>query len=49
VFLVHIKPTLKGVKLKDLTPPHVRILGNDKQRSRSSRTVRYVHVTCIRR
>jgi hypothetical protein len=42
---VHIKPTLKGVKLKNLTPPHVRGLYKDKLQSRSPRTVRYIHVT----
>jgi integrase len=42
---VHIKPTLKGVKLKNLTPPHVRGLYKDKLQSCSPRTVRYIHVT----
>jgi integrase len=41
---VHIKPTLKGVKLKNLTPPHVRGLYKDKLQSRSPRTVQYIHV-----
>ncbi|WP_119068246.1 site-specific integrase [Rubrobacter indicoceani] len=43
---VHIKPALGRVKLKSLTPDHVRKLYRDKLASGfSSRTVNYLHVT----
>src|SRR5215208_1342481 len=42
---MHIKPALGGVKLKALTPTHVRGLYKEKLQSRSPRTVQYVHVT----
>lgn len=43
---VHIKPTLGSVKLKSLTPAHVRSLYRAKLDSGSSpRTVQYIHVT----
>jgi integrase len=42
----HIKPTLGRVKLKGLTPAHVRGLYREKLDSGlSSRTVNYIHVT----
>ncbi len=42
----HIKPTLGRVKLKSLTPIHVRGLYREKLNSGlSSRTVNYIHVT----
>ena len=42
----HIKPTLGGVKLKNLTPAHVRGLYREKLDSGlSNRTVNYIHVT----
>jgi len=42
---LHIEPALGGVRLKTLTPTHVRGLYKDKLQSRSPRTVQYVHVT----
>lgn len=48
VYLVrkHIKPTLGRVKLKSLTPAHVRGLYREKLDSGlSNRTVNYIHVT----
>ena len=42
---LHIKPTLGRAKLKSLTPTHVRSLYKEKLRSRSPRTVQYIHVT----
>jgi integrase len=42
---VHIKPALGRVKLKNLTPTHVRGLYKEKLQSRSPRTVQYIHVT----
>jgi integrase len=41
----HIIPALGRVKLKDLTPAHVRGLYKEKLRSLSPRSVRYIHVT----
>jgi integrase len=41
----HIIPTLGRVKLKDLTPAHVRGLYKEKLHSLSPRSVRYIHVT----
>jgi integrase len=41
---VHIKPALGRVKLKDLTPTHVRAMYKEKLRLRSPRTVQYIHV-----
>ena len=41
----HIVPALGNVKLKDVTPTHVRTLYKDKLRSLSPRTVQYIHVT----
>lgn len=42
----HIKPTLGRVKLKNLTPAHVRGLYREKLDSGlSNRTVNYIHVT----
>ena len=42
---LHIQPALGGVRLRNLTPTHVRGLYKDKLQSRSPRTVQYVHVT----
>jgi integrase len=43
---LHLKPTLGRVKLKALTPAHVRSLYREKLEAGSSaRTVRYVHTT----
>jgi integrase len=42
---MHIIPTLGRVKLKDLTPAHVRSLYKEKLQDLSPRSVRYVHVT----
>jgi integrase len=43
---LHLKPALGRVKLKALTPAHVRSLYRDKLEAGSSaRTVRYVHTT----
>ena len=43
---VHIKPTLGRIKLKGLTPTHVRGLYREKLDSGSSpRTVQYIHIT----
>jgi integrase len=42
---MHIKPALGRVKLKNLTPTHVRGLYKEKLQSRSPRTVQYIHVT----
>ncbi len=41
----HITPQLGDVKLKDITPAHVRGLYKDKLQSLSPRTVQYIHVT----
>lgn len=41
----HIALALGGVKLKALTPAHVRGLYKEKLRSLSPRTVQYIHVT----
>jgi integrase len=42
---VHVKPTIGRVKLKSLTPPHVRRLYREKlDAGLSARTVQYVHV-----
>jgi len=41
----HIVPTLGRVKVKDLTPAHLRGLYKEKLRTLSPRSVRYVHVT----
>jgi integrase len=43
---IHLMPTLGRVKLKALTPAHVRSLYRDKlEEGSSSRTVRYIHTT----
>jgi integrase len=42
---LHIEPALGGVRLKALTPTHVRGLYKDKLQSRSPRTVQYIHIT----
>jgi integrase len=42
---VHIKPILGPLKLKNLTPTHVRGLYKEKLQSLSPRTVQYIHVT----
>jgi integrase len=43
---LHLKPALGRVKLKALTPAHVRVLYREKLEAGSSaRTVRYVHTT----
>jgi integrase len=43
---LHLKPALGRVKLKVLTPPHVRGLYREKLETGSSaRTVRYIHTT----
>jgi integrase len=43
---VHIKPALGRLKLKSLTPAHVRGLYRDKlDAGRAPRTVQYIHVT----
>jgi integrase len=43
---IHIRPALGGVKLKNLTPVHVRGLYREKlQAGLSPRTVQYIHVT----
>jgi integrase len=41
----HIVPMLGGIKLKALSPTHVRGLYKEKLSSLSPRTVRYIHVT----
>src|SRR5918995_4753831 len=41
----HITPTLGNVKLKDITPTHVRGMYKEKLQSLSPRTVQYIHVT----
>jgi integrase len=41
----HIVPALGNVKLKDVTPTHVRTLYKDKLQSLSPRSVQYIHVT----
>ena len=41
----HIIPALGRVKLKDLTPAHVRGLYKEKLQDLSPRSVRYIHVT----
>jgi integrase len=41
----HIVPELGRLKLKALTPAHVRGLYKEKMQSLSSRSVRYIHVT----
>jgi integrase len=42
---LHIEPVLGGVRLKNLTPTHVRGLYKEKLEARSPRTVQYIHVT----
>jgi integrase len=42
---IHIVPMLGGVKLKALSPTHVRGLYKEKLSSLSPRTVQYIHVT----
>jgi len=43
---LHLKPALGRVKLKALTPAHVRVLYREKLEAGSSaRTVRYIHTT----
>jgi integrase len=43
---VHIKPALGRIKLKALTPPHVRSLYREKlDAGLAARTVEYIHVT----
>jgi len=43
---LHLKPDLGRVKLKGLTPAHVRGLYREKLEAGSSaRTVRYIHTT----
>jgi integrase len=43
---IHVRPALGGVKLKNLTPTHVRGLYREKlQAGLSPRTVQYIHVT----
>src|SRR5215216_7306865 len=43
---IHVRPALGGVKLKNLTPAHVRGLYREKlQAGLSARTVRYIHTT----
>ncbi|QYJ15172.1 Tyrosine recombinase XerC [Rubrobacter xylanophilus DSM 9941] len=42
---VHLKPTLGQLKLKALTPAHVRGLYKEKLKTLSPRTVQYIHVT----
>jgi integrase len=43
---IHVRPALEGVKLKNLTPAHVRGLYREKlQAGLSPRTVQYIHVT----
>ena len=42
---MHITPTLGRVKLKELTPAHLRGLYKEKLQDLSPRSVRYVHVT----
>jgi integrase len=43
---LHLKPTLGRVKLKALTPAHVRSLYREKlEAGLSARTVRYIHTT----
>jgi len=43
---IHLRPALGGVKLKNLTPAHVRGLYREKlQTGLSPRTVQYIHVT----
>jgi integrase len=43
---LHLKPALGLVKLKTLTPAHVRSLYREKLEAGSSaRTVRYIHTT----
>jgi integrase len=41
----HIIPMLGDVKLKDLSPTHVRGLYKEKLQTLSPRTVQYIHVT----
>jgi integrase len=41
----HIVPMLGGIKLKALSPTHVRALYKEKLSSLSPRTVQYIHVT----
>src|SRR4028118_981897 len=41
---VHITPALGRIKLKCVTPTHVRALYKEKLKSRSPRTVHYIHV-----
>lgn len=41
----HIAPVLGSVKLKEVTPAHVRGLYKDKLKELSPRTVQYIHVT----
>lgn len=41
----HIVPTLGGIKLKALTPAHVRGLYKEKLQNLSPRSVQYIHVT----
>ena len=43
---IHVRPALGSVKLKNLTPVHVRGLYREKlEEGLSARTVRYIHVT----
>src|SRR5215213_480580 len=43
---IHVRPALGGVKLKNLTPAHVRGLYKEKlQAGLSARTVQYIHIT----
>ncbi len=43
---IHIRPVLGGVKLKNVTPTHVRGLYREKlEGGLSPRTVQYIHVT----
>jgi integrase len=42
---VHITPALGRIKLKCVTPTHVRALYKEKLQSRSPRTVQYIHVS----
>jgi integrase len=41
----HISPTLGRLKLKNLTPAHVRRLYREKSESLSPRSVNYIHIT----
>ena len=46
---VHLKPTLGRLKLKSLTPTHVRRLYREKlDAGASNRTVQYIHTTLRR-